>query len=456
MKKNLILIPLLMMLSLHTRADKADSLKQVLRSGISDTMRVNTLIELARLYGYSKPDTCFLLAQEVIALARQAGFEKGEAQGMNRLGVAFWLTGNYPKSLEYFLQALKIFEKLDIREGLCNVNGNIGIVYSEMGEFQKSIQFFHKERAIAEYTNSTYLLSQALICLGDIYEKINQLDSARIYTNKAYELTLRQNDTYLKGITLNNLGNIHAKMQQDEIAMAYYHQSLSIVKAIGDIDGLSEITLGMAGLHKKAGERDSALYYSRLSLTAGYKGSYNKRILNASSFLSDYFKSLNRVDSAYRYQQITIAAKDSLFSQEKVKALQNLTFQEQIRQQEIAEANQKADEERKANIQMLGIGAFISFFFGMLFMYSKKRTHPQAIRFLGMMGLLLLFEFISLFLHPYIAAWTHHIPVLMLAILVGIASVLVPFHHKLQELVRERLAKKLAYIPEQAFKDDEL
>jgi tetratricopeptide (TPR) repeat protein len=456
MKKNIILIPLLMMLSLHTRADKADSLKQVLRSDISDTMRVNTLIELARLYAYSKPDTCFLLAQEGIALARQAGFEKGEAQGMNRLGVALWFTGNYPKSLEYFFQALKIFEKLNNREGLCKVNGNIGIIYSEMGEFQKSIQYYHKERTIAAYSNNAYLLIQPLIGLGDTYEKINQLDSALIYTNQAYELTLQQNDTYLKGITLNNLGNIHAKMHQDEIALAYYHQSLSIVKAIGDIDGLCEITMGMAQIFKRAGERDSALYYSRISLASGYKGSYNKRILNASSFLSDYFKSMNRVDSAYRYQQITIAAKDSLFSQEKMKALQNLTFQEQIRQQEIAEANQKADEERKVNIQMLGIGAFISFFFGVLFMYSKKRTHPRTIRFLGMMGLLLLFEFISLFLHPYIAAWTHHIPMLMLAILVGIASVLVPLHHKLQELVKERLAKKLAPIPEQAFEDNEL
>ena len=103
-------------------------------------------------------------------------------------------------------------------------------------------------------------------------------------------------------------------------------------------------------------------------------------MLNASSFISDYFKGQNWLDSAYHYQEITIAAKDSLFSQEKVRQVQNLSFLEQIRQQEIAEAKLKAEEERKSNMQMLGIGAFISFFFGILFVFSKRRTTRKITR----------------------------------------------------------------------------
>lgn len=58
---------------------------------------------------------------------------------------------------------------------------------------------------------------------------------------------------------------------------------------------------------------------------------------------------------------------------------------------------------------------------------------------MGLFGLLMLFEFISLFLHPYIEALTHHTPIYMLLILVGIAAIILPLHHKLEHLVKEKL-----------------
>jgi tetratricopeptide (TPR) repeat protein len=449
MKKLPIIAALLFSLTVNTWADKADSLKQVLRSVITDTARVNTLNELAELYLYSRPDTCLLLAQKGIALARQAGFEKGEAYGLNIMGAIFWVTGDYAKSLDYHLQSLKEFEKLHNVEGLGMVYNGIGITYAEQGDLKKAIPYFHKSRANSAPPDKSHLVIVALINLGDTYEKLDQLDSARIYTNQAYELALRYRNKYPDdvGTALNNLGNIHSKMKHDRIALEYYHMSFPELTRNKDIDGVCETTIGMAQIFKRAGERDSAFYYSRLSLDAGIKGGFTKRVLNASSFLSGYYRSLNRIDSAYHYQEITIAAKDSLFSQEKVKALQNLTFQEQIRQQEIAEANKKAEEERRSNIQMLGIGSFITFFLGFLFIFSKRETNQKAIRFLGLLGLLLLFEFISLFLHPYIGLLTHHSPVMMLLMLAAIASVLVPLHHRLQEFIKERLAHRLVYVP---------
>lgn len=176
------------------------------------------------------------------------------------------------------------------------------------------------------------------------------------------------------------------------------------------------------------------------------QGGFTIRLLNASNFLSAYYKSLQNTDSAFAYQEITIAAKDSLFSQEKIKEVQNLSFTEQLRQQEISIANEQATEARNKNIQMMGIGAFIPIFFGVLLLFSKRKTKPRAIEFMGLLGLLLLFEFIALFIHPYIELWTHHTPVFMLLILVSVAALLVPLHHKLEHLVKERLAHKPAIV----------
>jgi hypothetical protein len=59
---------------------------------------------------------------------------------------------------------------------------------------------------------------------------------------------------------------------------------------------------------------------------------------------------------------------------------------------------------------------------------------------MGILGLLLLFEFISLLLHPYIEKLTNETPVFMVLLLVAIASILVPMHHRLERWMKGKLA----------------
>jgi hypothetical protein len=196
----------------------------------------------------------------------------------------------------------------------------------------------------------------------------------------------------------------------------------------------------MARLFTDAARTDSALYYARLSLASAYASGFTKRLLNAASFLTNYFKGMNLVDSAFHYQEITMAAKDSLFSEEKVRKVQNLNFTEQIRQQEILEAKRQAQEKRTTRIQMLGVGAFIPFFFGILMLSSKWTKKRKIIRFLGFLGVLLLFEFIAYLLDPLIVSLSLGVPVLNLLFLVILASLLVPLDSWMEDWVNEKLA----------------
>jgi hypothetical protein len=55
--------------------------------------------------------------------------------------------------------------------------------------------------------------------------------------------------------------------------------------------------------------------------------------------LSKLYKQDNKIDSAFKYQQLMIDTRDSLFSREKTNRLQTLEFNEQLRQQELESAN---------------------------------------------------------------------------------------------------------------------
>ncbi|MEO5649614.1 MAG: hypothetical protein ABIR03_06780 [Ginsengibacter sp.] len=199
----------------------------------------------------------------------------------------------------------------------------------------------------------------------------------------------------------------------------------------------------MAGLFQKNGNKDSCLFYARFSMVTAQDGGFTNRILNASNFLSDYYRSMGNVDSAYFYLSVTVAAKDSLFNQEKSRQIQNLSFTEMLRQQEKAAEATAAKEEWRTNVQyaiiVIGILGFTILF---LLLSRSIIVNEKWIEFLGILGLLLVFEFINLFIHPYISAVTHHSPLGILLISVVIAAVLVPVHHSAENWITHRLIKK--------------
>jgi hypothetical protein len=70
---------------------------------------------------------------------------------------------------------------------------------------------------------------------------------------------------------------------------------------------------------------------------------------------------------------------------------------------------------------------------------SKRKVPAKLIKTLGIISLLLFFEYLTLLLHPIVAEITHHTPVLELLIFVCIAALLIPTHHRVERWLLEKL-----------------
>ena len=57
---------------------------------------------------------------------------------------------------------------------------------------------------------------------------------------------------------------------------------------------------------------------------------------------------------------------------------------------------------------------------------------------------IILFEYLTLLLHPYVAEITHHTPVYEMLIFVTIAAILIPGHHRIEHWLIEKLIQKRA------------
>ena len=83
--------------------------------------------------------------------------------------------------------------------------------------------------------------------------------------------------------------------------------------------------LGIASVYQKTGATDSAIFYAKQVIALGTGVSITAPVIEASALLVNIYKSKHEIDSAFKYQEILITSKDSsLFSQEKIKQLQNV------------------------------------------------------------------------------------------------------------------------------------
>jgi hypothetical protein len=242
-----------------------------------------------------------------------------------------------------------------------------------------------------------------------------------------------------KGASLLGLGHVAAQEGNTTAAFNFYHTAMPELAAENDEDLMCETALGLARLYQQITQPDSGVGYARMALELARKDGFQSWNLQSMQWLADYYRQRGDADSALTYQSSVMQLKDSINSKDRIRASQILTMNEQIRQQELAEQRIQAQKERSQQLQLLGIGIFIPIFFMITLFVSRRKVPVRMIRFFGIISLLLLFEYLTLFLHPTVERITHHTPVLEILIFVVIASMLIPLHHRLEHWLIHRL-----------------
>jgi hypothetical protein len=169
---------------------------------------------------------------------------------------------------------------------------------------------------------------------------------------------------------------------------------------------------------------------------------YDLNILDSYTHLAQAFEGVNS-DSSVKYYKLTTEVRNKQFSAKNKTEVANLTFIEQERQKEIIAQEEITRQDRKRSIQLASIGiALITFLVIFLLLAQSIVVKSGFIKFLGIIALLLAFEFINLLLHPVIGDLTHHSQIWMFMIMVLIAALLVPLHHRLEKWITNILVEK--------------
>jgi tetratricopeptide (TPR) repeat protein len=436
----------------NAQVSVTDSLKNLLEQNPHDTVKVYLLYKISdQYYDATVHDTAMIYARQAYRLALDLDYDKGQTRSLTRIGNVLEATSDFPAALKTYLDALEISESIGDLVGIGATDNNIARVYTEQktaNDFDKAIVYYRKAKEIFEQLGDNTKLSTALMNIGDNFEKMERLDSAWYYQNQAYQMSLLSGDIQQIGITLVNLGYIDLKNKQLDSAFNKFRTGIYYLNEASDWESLPDAWNSLSECFEKVGAVDSAVFYAKKSLVMAESGFNKQAQLDAVDQLASLYGSKKVFDSAYRYSSLATEIRSEIYNNEKAGEIQRTYTRELIRQQELEDQRVATAKKREDNLQIISISGFIITFFIVLIILSQKKINPRAIEILGVLGLLLVFEFITIFIHPFIGDLTHHTPIYMLAILVLIASILGPLHHSLTKWLKRKLVRRTTPVSE--------
>jgi len=380
MKKIAILF-LLLSTALISRAQhkKVDSLYINLGKANSDTTRANALLALSRHYYISSPDSSIIFGQQAYELAEKHNWVIIKGKCLNDIANAYASVGDYLKGMQFYFKTLRTYESINYLRGIASANNNIGATDIQKEDFKNALPYLWRaQKQLNSYALSNKLLLvdkqlKAIILdnIGEDYLYIHKTDSAEYYLKLCKQYSEEIKFVDIQGPIQRDLGEVEIVKGNKIAALKYFREAISTSLSIDDVENLSIAYLSTASLFHKNKQQDSAEYYAKKALETARAGKYEQDVLNAGKVLYAYYDEDRNLPEAYKYFKLTTEAKDSLFSQDKVKQLLSISFDEKQRQQDIAEA--KDQYQNKVRIYALAAGLVILMLLSFIFWRNSRQ-----------------------------------------------------------------------------------
>ncbi|MBN4072441.1 tetratricopeptide repeat protein [Crocinitomix catalasitica] len=370
---------------------KTDSLKKILAKSIDDTVKVITLNQLSeqlwrigefkQALGYSIRATDIL---EDIPFNQWNNKNVALGHAYKNKGVSHYYLGQYSRSFENYINALRAYEKTNNQKGIAAVIVAMGLLDEAKGRYFQALKLYLKALAIYEEISHIPGIGSVTHNIGNIYYYQEDYTEALIYYAKSLEIKKDLNDKSGEARAYSTIGMIYRAMKNDSIAMTYYSKALTIHEEMADDYGVANLTSNIGSVYADQKDNTSALScfmkslktYEQIgdklrtaqtlinigqcyvSLNEYKKGEkYLKKgqskateigsnvlLKHSCQVLADMYEKLGDFERAYQYHQLYTQYKDSLLNESTSKEIGKMEAQYQY---DKATALQELEQEKK-------------------------------------------------------------------------------------------------------------
>jgi len=377
---------------------------QTLSQPIPDTIRLKMLTSLTSAYAfethYYNSDSALHYAQQALQLVQKmkasSDYKKLAEAGNSAELISLQETtayllhslGNYPRALEMRLENLKLVENDKDKFQLVNALGRITGEYLSMKDYQSMLNYAKQQDSVVATLDASDIRYRGSL----FWSKTNVATANYRLNNHSLALTYVKEALSIDSIDVGGLAygrqllaDIYAAMNESDSALSNYRYIISVASTWPGL-WIPLAQAGMAKVFQKNNQVDSALLYGRQALNNFQNNTLNLRswgenslyyVAEISPLLAELYKANNQPDSAYKYLQLSVAAKDSLYNTDKVRQFQTLGFNEANRRLQLEQQSKEEKQQYETKIKMYGLISIISGFVVLAFVQYRNNRQKQ-------------------------------------------------------------------------------
>jgi hypothetical protein len=425
-----------------------DSLKLVLQQTKVPKERFNLLEMMGRANfttGDSNVDS--LVCIELHQIAKDLNSDSLLAVSYNWIGDYFLFTkADNTVALEYFFLAVPIAKKANHQYILTSIYLDIALTFFNLNNPSTAFQYIQLAGKSLPHVSAAkydYMARQYQSAMATYYVFTNNPDSALHFIHALNETNQRLKGLVFETRAFGLTAAVHDLKGDMQLAEIFYTKANILADSAKFLNLKLFVKRKFIDFLFRNNKLDKAETHAKELIALGDSFQNKQMKFVAAGYLRQIYEKSNNLERAYFFSAKESALQDSIFSQNNINKIQALTFNEQLRMIDETAATELAAEQKKRNIQYTVLALGIINFIIIYFLLSRSTiTNQKLIEFLGVLSLLIVFEFLNLLLHPILDKLTGHSPILMLLAFVCLAALLVPLHHRVEKWMLKTVVEK--------------
>ena len=360
-----------------------DSLTQLLAKATVDTVKYDLHMYLGIANQYVNPGRAVHELNEGLKIARKIDHKDRIMGALLTLGFMYSHIGEPVKSIEMHQEVLQYARetKGDTTMALAFIGEN----YEAQGDLVNALDYSRRsflgyEKAIK---NGVHLDERGYpagpMRMGQIFHKMGQLDSAMYYAQMSYQRVLEKAEVghFFYCSICNLLGDVYGELKKPDEAIRFYRLALNKGIELNYQSSIQESQTALAKFFMKENRPDSAVHYAAQAYEGAKKIKGFEVMHNSAGLLRTVFEKQGNFEKALFYNDLAIAARDSVSGAEKVREVQNLTHREERRQQIKQQQAEAAQAAFKSKIKIYSLLAILGGVLLLAFILYRNNQQKQ-------------------------------------------------------------------------------
>lgn len=345
----------------------------------NDTFAALAYNSIANVFQYkSQLDSALAFHHKALQSRIKIKDSVGIADTYNNIGIAYDQQANFPQALHYYFKALVYYDKKNLAEKQAMTYTNIGIVYKAQKDYKKALQYYQKAYDAYLKTADDFGKTVSAGNLGSILINFGKYNESLRYSEIARQGYIKIDGDRFTGYPVANIAIVYDSLKRFDLANKNYAEAIRLHELYKNGFEVAENANAFAHTLIRQKKYPESIAMSQKAVAFAKASQAYLAEVQAYKNLSQANAMQGNFSDAYRYSNLYNTGKDSLFANEKTKAVVEMETRYQTEKKEKLLLAQQA-EARQKNFILIAVSllAFFVVLIVLLLFRQQKLKNAQ-------------------------------------------------------------------------------